>query len=142
MFKSLAIQNPSGTVTYSGGTESADISVTLAFQVRVTQACATAIASGTTVTLSASVCSGLQQSFATQSGVSSATCTYASGECQCQVNENKTSVTSASYTVSGTNIVYTDGDAPVGYCVSGDTLTEHGTFSGVSGITGIAILHR
>jgi hypothetical protein len=140
--KTVAIQDPTGTVTYSGGNEVLDISVTLDLQVSITQACASAVAAGTTVTLSTTVCPGFGQYLVIIGGLSSATCTYASDECQCRLTKTQTSSTTAPYTVSGTDIVYGNGNAPVGFCVSGETLTERGAFTGISGLTGTATFHR
>jgi hypothetical protein len=76
------------------------------------------------------------------SGFSNATCTYAGGECPCHLTKAQTLSTTASYAVAGTNIVYTDGSAPVGYCVSGETLTKYGSLAGILGLTGYATFQR
>ena len=140
--ESVSIDSMRGTLTYSVGTESSDLTMTLTMQLLFTQACLNAMA-GTPVTLNASTCTSMQQSLASSGKYSTATCSYSSAACRCVVSGDQSSTNSTAYTVAGDSIVYTDGSDPVSYCVSGTTLTERQTSStDFPGVTMVATLHR
>jgi hypothetical protein len=142
MIQSLTIQNPKGTVSYSGGVETSNLTMTLDMRMLITEACMSSM-TGTTVTLSAAKCSAMEQSLVSNGNYSTATCTFGSASCQCHLVGEQTSTSSTPYTISGNTIVYSDGSDPASFCVNGTTLTETGTSGTVgAGLAGVATFHR
>lgn len=131
--------NGSGTLAYADGEETPNMALTMTVSMVITQACASALAGITGVTLDASACANVQQSL----GVgTSGTCTYANGVCNCVVSSTRTHATPTAYTTSETDIVYLDGTSPASYCTFNATLTEEGTSADLQGVTMIATFHR
>jgi hypothetical protein len=141
MVHSFAFENPSGTVTYGSGNETADFTITMSMEMLVTSACASALA-GATVTMNAATCTSMQQSLLSNGTYSSVTCGMAGSACQCAVKEDKASNGVTGYTVSGNSIQYTDGSDPMDYCVSGTKLTERQVSPDYGNLTMIANFHR
>ncbi len=140
LFQSATLSG-SGTVTFANGTETDNITQNMTATAVYTPACASA-AAGATVTLSASVCSTLQSTMAGQSGVSSASCSFSSGNCNCSLVYQTVNATSQSYSVSGSTITFTNGDNPIDYCVSGATLTASQVQTNLNGVTLVSKLHK
>ena len=141
VLRSVAIDHASGTLSYSAGTETANITMTVTVDFLYTQACV-ATFSGVTGTLDANMCASFQQAILSDGQFSKATCSYSNAGCRCvETGDQKTSNTTL-YTVSSNNIVYSDGSEPMGYCVSGSTLTELQTSTDYPGVTMVATFHR
>ena len=141
MVSSFAFEDPSGTVTYAGGNETADFTVTMSMDMQITQACASALA-GSAVTMNAAMCSSMQQSLLSNGSYSSVTCSLAGSTCRCTAKQDKASSGVTGYTVSGNTIQYTDGSDPMDYCVSGATMTDRQVSPDYGNLTMIAKLHR
>jgi hypothetical protein len=139
--KSFAFENPTGTITYAGGYETADLTVTMSMAMDYTSACASAMV-GSAVTLDATLCDLLQQELLTSGNYSSAACSFGGGACHCAVKGEQTSSGVTGYTASGHTIQYTDGSASMDYCVSGTQLTESQIATDYDNLKMIANLHR
>jgi hypothetical protein len=139
--RSVSIDHVSGTISYSAGTETANITMTVTVDFMYTQVCVAAL-SGTTGTLDASMCASFQQALLSGGQFSQATCSYSNAGCRCVETGDQTTTNTTPYTVSGNNIVYSDGTEPMGYCVSGSTLTERQTSTDSPGVTMVATFHR
>jgi hypothetical protein len=138
---SFAFENPSGTITYAGGYETANLTITMSMAMTYNSACASA-AAGTTVTVDATLCSLLQQDLLASSDYSSVACSFGGGACHCAVKGEQTSSGVTGYTVSGNTIEYTDGSDPMDYCVSGAQLTESQIAPDYANLKMIANFHR
>jgi hypothetical protein len=137
-----ASYSSSGTVTYANGTQTANVTSTSSTEALYTQACATAIL-GVSTTLDASTCASLQQSNIDSGQYTSATCTYSSEGCRCALNSQSTDTSAVSYTISGNRIVFTNGDPPLDYCVSGKAMTFSTSYNTAQGmITSVSTLHH
>jgi hypothetical protein len=112
----------SGTVSYANGVQTSDITVIINMQVLYTQACVSA-QNGVTAVLNDSVCASVQQSLISSGNFTSATCAFSNEGCRCALSSQSTDTSVAQYTISGNSIVFTNGDAPLEYCVSGRSLT-------------------
>jgi hypothetical protein len=140
--KDFTFENPTGTVSYAGGYESANVTVATSVEMDINSACASAL-SGTPVTVDATLCSLLQGNLlGSNSPYSGATCTFGSGACQCALQGEEASTDVTGYTVSGHTITYTDGSAPADYCVSGTQLTESQVSPEYGDLKLIAKFHR
>jgi len=131
-----------GTAKFASGMETDTITTTVNATVLYTSACVNALA-GSTVGVNATVCSLLGPSLTSSGGFSTATCTFASGGCDCVVSmTSQSDTTPQPYTISGNTIVYTNGGDPMDYCVSGTTLTTRGSVTGLSNVTFITTAHK
>lgn len=107
-----------------------------------TQSCESA-ANGPTAVLDASACTNFQNQQMASGNFTSVTCSYSSEGCRCALTGESTDTSSAPYTISGNQIVYSNGDPPASYCVSGTTLTESSASpSPYQNITLVATLHH
>ena len=132
----------SGTVTYANGTETANVTKTSVFEVLYTQACVSALR-GATITLDATECANQQQSEIDSGKYTNASCAYSSQGCRCSLTTQSTDTSASPYAVSGNRIVYSNGDPPADYCVSGDTLTVSVTYDLPQGtFTSVGTAHR
>ena len=121
-----------GTAAFANGMETDNLTMTIDATVLYTSACVSAIG-GTTVTLTAALCSSLQSKLLSSGDFSSASCSFTGGNCACSVASQKQSPTTAqAYTVSGSQISYPSGSAPMDYCVEGTTLTVRQLDSGLT----------
>jgi len=136
-----ATMSATGTVVFAGGTQTDNITTTLQGTAVVSPACVAAEL-GSTITLSDTVCALVQAQISGTTGVTSATCSFASGNCNCSVTYTSSNPTPKAYTVSGTSITYTNGDAPTDYCVSGTTLTARQLQADPSNIYVNSTLHK
>lgn len=120
--RSATIVSAIGTIAFANGMQTDDITTTLQGTAVVSSACVAAEL-GSTITLNDSVCALVQARMAGTTGISNPTCSFGSGNCNCSMTYTSSNTTPKTYTVSGTSITYTNGDAPTDYCVSGTTLT-------------------
>jgi hypothetical protein len=111
-----------GTGTFTSGNYTQQASIQFTEQLSVTQACFAALSGG--VTLDANMCAQFQQQLVAQSGGGTASCSYASPNCNCTATITHPSPTSGTYTTSG-NTLTQDGTDSFDYCVNGSTLTVH-----------------
>ena len=58
------------------------------------------------------------------------------------VMTEQSDTTPQAYTVSGNTIVYANGSDPMGYCVSGTTLTVQGAVAGLPNVTFISTAYK
>jgi hypothetical protein len=141
VLKSFSFENPSGTLTYAGGNETANLSIGMRMEMAYNSACASAMA-GTTITVDATICAAMQQQLQSDPTYSSATCSFSNGACDCVVKSQNTSTGVTGYTTSGSTIQYTDGSDPADYCVSDPKLTERQVSPDFGNLTMIANFHR
>lgn len=114
----------SGSVTYSSGNYSYNSITGAAETIAYTPACVSALQGNT---LTASVCSSLEQNLNSEPGTT-ATCTYATN-CNCHSVISNVDTTSGTYTVSGSTITE-DGGSSYDFCVSGNTMTQRQQIEG------------
>lgn len=114
----------SGSVTYSSGNYAYDSRMEADSTVVYTPACVSAL-QGTTLT--ASVCSGVEQNFNSRPGTT-ATCTYATN-CTCHSLASHADTTSGTYTISGSSITE-DSGSNYDFCVSGNTMSQRQQIEG------------
>ncbi len=131
----------SGTVTFAGGTQTDNVTTTSNASTVFTSACYSAI-SGTPTTLTAASCTTLQSQMADPTTGSTATCTFSGGNCNCTSIQTSTSTAQKAYTSSGTSLVFSNGDDPVDYCVSGTTMTVSQASTSLGGTTIVYTLHK
>ena len=132
----------SGTVTYANGTQTSNVTKTTSTEALYRQACVTAIF-GVSATLDASMCTSLQQSNIDSGRYTSVSCAYSSEGCRCELTSQSTDTSALSYTISGNRIVFTNGDPPLDYCVSGATMTFSVAYITPQGtITSVSTLHH
>jgi hypothetical protein len=117
-----ATMSATGTAAFANGMQTDNVTTTIQGTAVVSAACVAAEL-GSTITLSDTVCALVQAQISGTTGITSATCSFASGNCNCSVTYTSSNPTPKAYTVSGTSITYTNGDAPTDYCVAGSTLT-------------------
>jgi hypothetical protein len=113
----------SGTVTYANGIQTSNVTSTISAEALYTQACVTATR-GASATLDAAICTAFQQSYIASGIFTSANCAYSGEGCRCALAGQSTDTSAVSYTVSNNQIVFTNGDPPIAYCVSGTTMTS------------------
>jgi len=123
-FSEFGVTALSGSVTYSSGTYLYNSITGAAETVAYTPACVSALEG---VTLTASVCSSLEQNLNMEPGAT-ATCTYATN-CNCHSVISNTGTSSGTYTVSGSTITEDSGDS-YDFCVSGNTMTQREQIEG------------
>ncbi|HEY5958101.1 MAG TPA: hypothetical protein VIV60_16170 [Polyangiaceae bacterium] len=131
----------SGTVRYANGIETPNIRAQLDVLAIYTAACYSTLNNGTK-TLDAVACSSIKEAALQAGEFTEATCTYATGECRCQYRNVAQNTESSTYTANGGQIAYANGDTPIGYCVSGTTLTESQTSADLGGLTFSLTLDR
>jgi hypothetical protein len=140
LYQSISYSGGTGTISYANGTETPNATTNSSAQLLFSSACALARYG---VTLDATACTTtIQQDVVSNEGFTSATCSYSSQGCLCAASDQSVSNSPVSYTLSGTSIVYSSGDPPAGYCVSGTTLTEVETLSARVSVTFVSTLHR
>jgi hypothetical protein len=121
-----------GTAKFAGGMETDNMTMTIAATVLYTSTCVSAIG-GTTVALTAALCTSLQSSLLSSGTFTSASCSFTGGNCACSVsNQQQSPATPEAYTVSGGQISYPSGSSPMDYCVQGTTLTVRQQDSGLT----------
>jgi hypothetical protein len=137
-----ASDSASGTVTYANGTQTSNVTKTSKYDVLYTQACVAALR-GAMITLDATACATVQQSAIDSGNYTRVSCSYSSAGCPCTFVSQSTDTSTVNYTVSGTSIVYANGDPPADYCVSGNTMTLTVAFDTPQGtFTSVGTMHR
>ncbi len=143
-FQSVSV-GLSGTVTFANNTETDNLTQTMDAHIVYTAACESAVA-GQPVTLTASICTTIQQQLMGTSGAfTTAACSLSNGSCDCTASKSEAAPTVPQpYTVSGHTITYTGTDPsdPIDYCVYGTTLTGRQTYSGLAGIWTVTTLRK
>jgi len=110
-----------GTATYSSGTITYSTNTVVTSTLSLLSTCISALA-GSTVTVSASVCSALQTSMNKSDGMSG-TCSLSGSNCSCSLTQSVSDSSSDTYTVSGSTITEGGGDS-YDFCVSGNSMSE------------------
>ena len=123
-FTAFVVTALSGSVTYSSGNYVYNSISGAAETVAYTPACVSALQGNT---LTASVCSSLEQNLNNETGAT-ATCTYATN-CNCHSVISNADTTSGTYTVSGSTIIEDSGSS-YDFCVSGNTMTQRQQMEG------------
>jgi len=121
-----ATVSASGTDTFAGGTETANVTIVTSAKVHMTAACVSAQAGGTPVTLSQPICdaAGTQMSPADTTGASTttATCKLAGSACDCDLVSTVHVASTNTYTTAGSILTDTTDNTTKEYCVSGTTV--------------------
>lgn len=135
---SLLFQNATltgtGTLTYANGAETLNIAATISVTAQYTEPCLSAV-TGQNSTMDLTTCSELQNQWANQINVKSASCSLIGTTCRCSITETKPLDSVNDYTISGNSLEYVKGDS-ADYCVSGASMTLRkqgllGTLTGV-----------
>ena len=130
IFSAFNVTVLSGSATYSSGNYTYNSINGAAETVVYTPACVSAIQS---TTLTASVCSSLEQDLNSETGAT-ATCTYASN-CTCHSVISNVDTSSGTYTIGGSSITEDSGQS-YEFCVSGNTMSQRQQIEGSAyGIT-------
>jgi hypothetical protein len=113
-----------GSVTIANNVETDNVTLTMSGKAVYSSACVSAL-SGTSVTLTASLCTALQSSLTSGGDFNSATCAFAGTTCTCDVVKSEVAPTTPQpFTVSGSHITYANpASTPMDYCVTGTTMT-------------------
>ena len=123
-FSAFSLTVLSGSVTYSSGNYTFNTNTGATETVAYTPSCVSALES---TTLTASVCSSLEQNLNLEDGAT-ASCVYATN-CTCHSVVSNVDTTSGTYTVSGSTITDDTGSS-YGFCVSGNTMTQREPIEG------------
>ena len=122
LFKT-AMASLEGTVTFANGMETDNLTLNIDATVVYTPTCVSAI-NGTTIVLTAAICTTFQSALVSNQTFSSATCSFTGGNCACSVSsQSQSPTTPEAYTISGNQVVYSNGNSPMDYCVTGTTLS-------------------
>jgi len=110
-----------GTMTYSSGTITYNTNTVVTSNLLLSSTCISDLA-GSTVTVSASLCSALQTSMNSSDGMSG-TCSLSGSNCGCSLTQSISDSSSDTYTVSGSTITEGGGDS-YDFCASGKSMSE------------------
>jgi len=110
-----------GTAAFASGIETDNLTITFDTSVLYSPTCVGTIG-GPTTALDATACTGFQQTLLNRQYVSTAACSFASGDCACSVSLEVNAPTAPqAYTISGSRIVYASGSTPLGLlCLRND----------------------
>lgn len=110
-----------GTLTYSGGVEASDMTLTVGAGYLYTERCLTALA-GTPTTVSPAYCAQLADAMADGAPEGEVSCEASAEGCACSLQQADTFTEVDTFTVSGSTLTYADGSS-MDYCVQGDELS-------------------